>query len=70
MAANSTFYSDDVILLGVDQEFVGLHIAMWIGVCASLSIFCRNGGFGYRLHRWRTGSVGTFQTMLSRGCIE
>lgn len=47
MVENSTFYSDDVIvpLSEVDQEFVGLHIAMSIGVCAladrfSLSIFC------------------------------
>ena len=46
MAANSTFYSDDVILLGVDQEFVGLHIAMWTSKQAG------NGLFGCTLHRW------------------
>ena len=40
MSVNSTFFFDDVELLGVDQESVRLHIAMRISKQVS------NGRFG------------------------
>ena len=39
MPANSKSHSDNVEVLVVDQEFVGLHNAMWNGVCPLADCF-------------------------------